>query len=59
MAILNKSSEQALAKLQRPAAPARPSKSIDAQERSSRDGKNQPFATIAQIRPWNPVDRAR
>jgi hypothetical protein len=60
MAILYKPNEQTPARLQGPAHPALPGKIHWRRERSSRGGKkNQPFATIAQIRPWNPVDRAR
>jgi hypothetical protein len=57
MASLNKQASKQTPAGQAQRHPACTGKSIDAQQRSSGDGKNQPFAMIAQIRPWNPVDR--
>jgi hypothetical protein len=60
MAILNEPSEQTPAALGGPAAPGLPRQNpLTRKNVPATNVKNQPFATIAQIRPWNRVDRAR
>jgi len=62
MTILNKQSKQTLPDPEPDGAQPAPAKSLEPLTRKNvpvATGKNQPFATIAQIRPWNPVDRAR
>jgi hypothetical protein len=59
MAILNEPSGQTRPHCRAGSTRPCPAKSIEAEERFGRDAKNQPFATIKQIRPWNPADRAR
>jgi hypothetical protein len=60
MAILNKPRQQTPAGLQSPAGPGLPWQNPLTQTNvPTATGKNQPFATISQISPWNLVDRAR
>jgi len=66
MTILNKQSKQTLPDPEPDGAQPAPAKSIVRKQNPLTrknvpvaTGKNQPFATIAQIRPWNPVHRAR